>query len=146
MKLTIELVPAGSWGHNLRSILTKKGWDLVRYKCYQAAGNVCEICAGVGPRHPVECHEIWEYDDTNKVQKLTGFLSLCPMCHRVKHIGHAISVGLGPSTVKHLAQVNGLTTTQAWDYVHERAAVWQERSRHNWTVDISFVDDYLKEP
>lgn len=145
MKLTIELVPSSSWGNNLRSALPKAKWDKLRRKCYEEAGYVCEVCGGVGPRHPVECHEIWEYNDHTGVQKLVGVIALDPMCHRVKHIGHALSIGLGARTVAHMAKVNEITVAEAWDYVDSALRKWQNRSRFPWEVDISFVDDYIQD-
>jgi len=53
------------------------------------AENLCETCGGCGPQYPVECHEIWNYDDTRLIQKLDGLIALCPDCHEVKHIGLA---------------------------------------------------------
>src|SRR5574337_1863360 len=89
MKLTIELVPQTSWMNNVRAVLTTKRWDILRGIVADQAWNVCEICGGVGPKHPVECHEIWEYDEKNRTQKLAGMIALCPDCHMVKHFGFA---------------------------------------------------------
>ena len=65
MKLTIELVPQSSWGNNLRSEanLSKGQWDKLRKESYRKANYKCEICGEKGPKWPVECHEIWHYDD-----------------------------------------------------------------------------------
>src|SRR5437660_11487101 len=43
---------------------------------------VCGVAPGKGRLH---CHEAWEYDDATCVQKLSGFIALCDLCHRVKH-------------------------------------------------------------
>ena len=59
MKLTIELVPQTAWYSNVRSNVTKSEWDVLRKACYKAAGYKCEVCSGKGPKHPVECHEMW---------------------------------------------------------------------------------------
>jgi len=72
--LTIELVPKGQWGSNLRSELSTKDWDTLRRESYHLASYKCEVCGGVGPRHPVECHEIWHYDDAYHVQRLDGLI------------------------------------------------------------------------
>ena len=69
MKLTIELVPKTAWFSNLRSILARAAWDKLRKESYKNAAHKCEICGGYGKKHPVECHEIWEYDDKNHIQK-----------------------------------------------------------------------------
>ena len=70
MKLTIELVPSTAWYSNVRSNVTSSQWDVLRKECYKNAGYKCEVCGGKGPKHPVECHEIWEYNDESFTQTL----------------------------------------------------------------------------
>jgi len=78
---------------NVRSNVTKEEWDKLRKKSYKKAGYKCEICGdkgtNLGYNWPVECHEIWEYDDETHKQILKGLISLCPNCHKVKHVGLA---------------------------------------------------------
>jgi len=50
MKLTIELVPSSSWTNNVRAIVTKKQWDIIKVKVSSKAYSVCEICSGVQER------------------------------------------------------------------------------------------------
>jgi len=140
MKLTIELVPQTSWYSNVRSNVTKKEWDVLRKDSYKKAGYKCEICSGVGPKHPVECHEIWEYDDEALTQTLTGLISLCPSCNQVKHIGFARIKGNYSIALKHLAEVNGITEEEADKYVEECFEVWQERSEKEWELDITILN------
>ena len=151
MKLTIELVPQSSWGNNLRSEanLSKAQWDKLRKASYKQAGYKCEVCGGKGSKWPVECHEIWEYDDQNKTQTLKGLISLCPTCHKVKHIGRTLSVE-PPHTqarvLKHLAKVNDLTPQETEDYIVQVFEVWNERSQHQWSLDLSWLDSTRTSP
>ena len=144
MKLTIELVPSTVWYSNLRSELSRAEWDKLRKASYQKAGYVCEICEGHGPKWPVECHEIWEFNDEKKTQTLKGLISLCPRCHEVKHIGLAGKRGRSKEARSQLAKVNGWSTDQAQDYINESFGVWSERSMHEWALDISWVEKNLK--
>ncbi len=66
-QLTVELVPRTCWFSNLRSELSKEEWDRLRRPVFERAGNRCEVCGGKGTQHPVECHEVWEYDDERLV-------------------------------------------------------------------------------
>src|SRR5437588_2921912 len=91
--LTVELVPSTCWFSNLRSELDKDDWDRLRHAVYERAGNYCEVCGQRGAQHPVECHEVWEYDDEHSVQRLSGLIALCPACHEAKHMGRASSMG-----------------------------------------------------
>lgn len=143
MKLTAELIPSSTWGINLRSALSRAEWDKVRRRCYQEANYVCEVCGGVGKRHPVECHEVWHFDDKTLRQTLLGVVALCTNCHVVKHIGRAFSVGQGDKAVKWLAYVNGISMKEAYDYVEEVYAEWTSRNRFKWTVDMNWIDTYL---
>lgn len=139
MRLTIELVPATSWFSNLRSMLCKEQWDYIRKECYKKAGYKCEICGGRGDKWPVECHEIWDYDDTNRLQKLTGLVALCPKCHEVKHFGLAEMRGRGKEALYHLCSVNEWGLPIGEQYVNDAFATWLKRSGHKYTVDISWL-------
>ena len=143
MKLTIELVPQTAWYSNVRSIMTKRGWDIIRKKCYEKANYVCEICGKAGKIHPVECHEIWEYDDANKIQTLVGLIALCPSCHMVKHAMRTISVGKEVVLIKQLMKVNNITEEAARKYILEQFEIWQERSKFEWKIDIDYIESYM---
>ena len=140
-KLTIELVPSSTWGFNLRSMLSKSEWDKVRKSVYEKANNKCEICGGVGPKWPVECHEIWHYEEQTKTQKLCGLIALCPKCHQVKHMGRTMSIGKGEQAKRHLAKVNGWSLQDANYYIEVMFEVWHRRSREDWTLDIAWLEE-----
>ena len=140
MKLTIELVPKNLWGKNLRSLLSKEEWDILRKGCYRRADYVCEVCGGRGDEWPVECHEIWEYNDSTSIQRLAGLIALCPSCHEVKHFGRSSSVGKGETAHAQLSKVNGWTAAQTEHYLTQAFLEWRERSKSEWRLDISWVE------
>lgn len=142
MKLTIELVPATAWYTNVRSNVSREEWDRLRHLIYQHANHVCEICEGRGDKWPVECHEIWEYDDIDHIQKLTRLIALCPACHQVKHIGLAGIRGQQDTAIAHLARVNEWPLSKAKQYVAEQFKIWEERSKYDWSLDISALKLY----
>lgn len=141
-QLTIELVPATSWFNNARKILSKGQWDIVRKATYKAASYVCEICGGQGPKWPVECHEIWTFDDDTHVQKLGGLQALCPDCHMVKHYGFAQIKKLEHVAFAHLCKVNDWNPEQGRTYVKSAFQLWDKRSRSNWIVNIDVLDKF----
>jgi hypothetical protein len=138
-KLTIELVPETCWFSNVRSEVSPEEWDRIRKDVYEKAGHRCQVCGGVGPKHPVECHEIWEYDDKARTQRLASLIALCPSCHEVKHIGLAQVKGNERRARSHLATVNGWSTDYAADYIRDAFETWRERSRRKWKLDISYL-------
>ena len=109
LKLIPNPIPPEAHGRNLRSMLPKDDWDLIRMDAYNRAGYVCEICGGTGKKHPVECHEEWEFDTQKKTQKLVKILAICPECHKVKHILRTIKTGSFVKSLKHFCKVNELT-------------------------------------
>src|SRR6185369_15640711 len=128
--------------NNVRAVLTAKQWNALRGIVADKAYNVCEICGGVGPKHPVQCHEIWSFDNKKLVQKLEGMIALCPDCHMVKHIGLAEINGKKARALRHLMSVNKMTINKAEEYVTEAFKVWAERSKKTWTLDISHLEEY----
>lgn len=140
--LDIQLVPSSCWFNNVRAVLTKKQWDILRAQVYDGAWNMCQICGGVGPKHPVECHEIWHYDDKKLIQKLEGMIALCPNCHMVKHFGLAQVQDTGERALKHFMKINELKKKEADKYVADAFSKWAERSSKNWKLDISSLERY----
>jgi hypothetical protein len=143
IKLSIEMVPETMWHNNVRSAVTSTQWNKIRKASYEKANYVCEICGGKGWAHPVECHEIWEYDDEAHTQTLKGMISLCPECHRVKHMGRTKALGDYDKAIEHLAEVNGWTKEEALIYVDGEFERWKQRSKSQWTLDISALASYL---
>lgn len=136
LKLQIELVPSSCWWSNVRSNVTNKQWDNIRKPVYQKANFVCEICGEKGTKHPVECHEVWIYDDTTLTQRLGYFQALCPLCHEVKHIGLAGIRGNGDRAFNRFKTINQLEDTLARQIISAVFKQWSIRSRQQWTLDI----------
>lgn len=140
--LTIELVPATCWFSNVRSHVTNTHWNELKKITSSKANKRCEVCGGRGPKWPIECHEIWNYDDSNKVQTLKGLMALCPVCHEVKHMGLANIKGRGKIASQHLAKVNNWNLSQTYEYIDKQFKIWEERSKFQWKLDVSWLEQY----
>jgi hypothetical protein len=136
-KLEVDMIPRTSWFRNLRAMLTEKQWDNIRHEVYRRAKHVCDVCGGRGPKWPVECHEVWEYNWTGKIQRLIGLMALCPDCHRVKHFGLATIQGKAEEALAHLCKVNGWSKDRAIRHVNEAADIWEKRSAVEWNLDVT---------
>lgn len=139
LKLTIELVPATSWYNNMRSVMSKQEWDTLRRKVYADYNYQCGICGMTNVI--LHCHEIWEYDDQNHIQKLNGFIALCKLCHWVKHIGLAgIRVSEGEldfeEIIHHFMKVNGCDRQTFESHRNHAFQVWEERSKYQWLIKL----------
>jgi hypothetical protein len=141
LKLTIELVPSTSWYNNVRSAVPRSTWNKLRKKTYADYGCKCGVCGAEGR---LNCHEIWEYDDERYVQRLSGFIALCDMCHHVKHLGRAgILAAEGKldyeKVVEHYMRVNGCDRQAFEEHRATAFRQWRERSRVEWAVDLSLL-------
>lgn len=139
-ELRIELVPSTCWYTNVRSNVSRRDWEKCKQFVKQRSGDRCEICGGRGSRWPVECHEIWDYDDERSIQTLVGLIALCPRCHEVKHIGRASVVGTLDRALVHLARVNEWPMLKARKAYDIALQIWEIRSQYQWELDITFLE------
>ena len=147
LKLTAELVPETVWFANLRKLLPRKDWDRIRKEVYARQDQKCVICGATGR---LNCHEVWQYDDANRIQRLRGFVALCTMCHHVKHLGIAnILATQGhldyQDLVQHFMAVNECDRKTFEDYRTRVFDEWEERSKHDWSVDFGEYAEILKQ-
>jgi len=147
LKLTIELVPATSWYNNLRDKMRQSQWDKLRKNVYAEYEYKCGICGASEDR--LNCHEIWEYDDTKHEQKLKGFIALCNMCHFVKHIGQAnILAQQGrldlEKVIEHFMEVNNCNRDTFEHHRQKAFGQWRERSLQEWLVDLGEYEDLIE--
>lgn len=141
-RLTVELVPRTCWFSNVRSAVSPEDWERLKRLTFDRSGACCEICGGRGSRWPVECHEIWFYDDAAQRQVLQGLAALCPDCHEVKHLGLAGTRGRAVQARAHLARVNGWSHADAELYIEVQFEIWSQRSQHEWNLDLSWLDQF----
>ncbi len=149
LKCSIELVPVQMHGFNVRSRLQPSQWQQV-CKAVHAEANqgrsyyLCQQCGESGLlqgfSHPVECHEIWRFNRWTRTQKLAGLLSLCPMCHKVKHIGLARTQGFGDRAFEHMRKHNHWTDIQAEIYMDEALAECTRKRGSPWKLDLTYLN------
>jgi hypothetical protein len=139
LKLQIELVPAGCWGTSLSKKLARSKWDKIKKEVNENANYTCEICGGIGTRHPVECHEVWIYEEDTLTQRLGHFQSLCPLCHEVKHYGRTHSKGNEKRAFNRFVEVNKLDVKTAKKIIEVVFKEWGLRSNKQWEIDIDHL-------
>lgn len=119
----------------MRSEFPRKVWDKIRKEQYAAQDHHCGICKAQGR---LNCHEIWEFDDAKRIQKLRGFIALCDLCHAVKHLGRtAVIEGIDRREVEqHFMRVNECDLRTFEQHGSAAFAQWEERSTHEWSCDL----------
>lgn len=150
-KLEVGLVPAGAWGKNVRAIVSEENWlrlrdnfcayyDPVRNYLETAKPLTCQTC-GREFSESLHLHELWEFDDDNHRQVLTGFMPICEDCHNSIHIGRANKVGLGERAKEHLKKVNSWSDEQLSEHLESASALWTKRLEIDYELDISCLYD-----
>ena len=131
-------VPSGCWYSNLRTLLPKKAWDIIRKDAYARANGKCMICGA--KKAKLEAHENWEYDEKNKVQRLKNVVAVCHDCHSVIHIGRTQLTGGEDRAIKHFCKVNDCGYS---DYIRALKTANADNARRSamgeWQLDVSYL-------
>lgn len=131
-----EMLPVTTWEQNVRTRLTPEVWDRMRRHAYQAAGYRCRICGADGR---LEAHEDWRLVNETCVQELAGILALCPLCHKVHHLGIARRLGMLSEVRTHMMRINGWSTAALDAAIAEAYEVWEQRCDWPWQVDLGWL-------
>jgi hypothetical protein len=127
--------------------MPKEAWNSIRDDIIKENGRKCQVCGEI--EGTMNLHEIWEYDDVKRVQRLEGFILLCRMCHHVKHIGLAgILANEGKldynEVIKHFCRVNKCSEKAFEKHVDRAFEIWRERSKHQWKQDFGNYQEFIK--
>lgn len=142
------MVPQPLWNTNLRYLLTPKKWQEIRKHELKRIRNdkyqhCCEVCTR--QKDVLDCHEIWSYDDENRIQTLIGLTMLCKQCHLLKHIGFSSGLALEgkcnfSGLIRHFCYINKSTPEDFYEHYQEEYAKWEERSKYNdWKQDLKYI-------
>ena len=144
LKLNFEFVPDGCWYSNLRSLLSKHDWDLLKADAKSRANGKCMICGAKTNR--LDAHERWSYDKKKCVQKLEDIVAVCKDCHSVIHINHTYLKGDGERAENHFIKVNECS------YAEFRRAMGEANELHKqlnevaeWVLDLTYLRRYVKD-
>jgi hypothetical protein len=66
------------------------------------------------------------------------------MCHIVKHIGRANAMGNQTIAFEHLERVNEWSHKQVVTHVAMEFERFKERSKHEWTIDLTILTKHYK--
>jgi len=142
--LFVDLIPRTCWFTNVRSCVAQRDWERLRRVIVDRADSKCEVCGATRDasiKRWLEVHERWAYDETTSTQTLKRLICLCTDCHQTTHMGFAQVQGRGEKALKHLMKVTGHNRRDAEERVQIAFAVWNNRNRTAWTLDLSMLKD-----
>jgi hypothetical protein len=140
-RLVPELVPNPQlWGMSAKKTLGRSAWEQIRLDVLTTAKHACEICGdepNVYHGDPLNCHEVWHYDDERGVATLIRLRMQCTACDTAVHIGRAIIYDVGDRAFAQLQKVNGISRVEAERLYDTAYAEWRCRSKKTWRLKVA---------
>lgn len=140
-KLQFEMIPQSCWDRNARNALTREEWDLIRHKVYEKEGMNCHICHDF--QIYLEAHEVWEFDEEHRIQKLVDIVGICNNCHKTIHYGRTSKHGGDQKAKLWFMYVNQSNEAYFRNSLHD---AWERLERLNkiteWELDLSYVGQF----
>lgn len=139
-KIQIEMIPSNQHYKNVRAVLTSEEWTRITKLHSQEAKDCCEIC---GKNAKLECHEIWSFNESSKVQKLEGMTAICHECHGGIHYGHTIKHKGKSDQVNithNIMKVNNWTSEDLQANYMIALDVAESKSNHHYTLDLTLLN------
>jgi hypothetical protein len=135
-RLLIELIPKSAHGVNLRAAGTKTQWKTIKALTVRLACGRCEICsAGPTDDHPLETHEVWQWETASSRQVLVRTIALCWLCHLAKHPGMADKLGLAERMHRHVMRVNQWSPDELVRHTKDSLREWIRLSQVRWQFE-----------
>lgn len=139
--LAVEMIPQSCRVKSVRQILEAERWHSIAACVKERSGNRCEVCLGRGRRYAVGCHTVFDYDQHAGVQKLTGFVALCPGCAEGRYIHLAEAKGRYEVAYKRLLMVNRWMPEEADRHIARARALYERRCEVAWAQDFGRVEE-----
>jgi len=141
--LLITATPATCLDTGVRDLLPSGDWEDLRRLVTSRTGRKCEECdASIPAGAKVHIIERWSYDDTKHTRKLLRFEVACEKCYRVSQLMKPRDGESYLQARSYLVSSRGLSDEAALDKaLVETFTQWVERSRVEWTDDLSVLLD-----
>jgi hypothetical protein len=140
MKLLPVLIPKPLWGINAHSLIGGSAWQRMRRDTFLRDKHCCVICQQQGP---LECHEVFLYDDATGTAVLTKLESRCAECHSFNHLGRLRKVD--PQGFKRalvcIGRINDIGSEEVILLVKNAFSLHKNRTRP-WQLKVT--EDLLK--
>lgn len=150
--LEVELIPSTTWYINVRKN-NPSLWTKIK-NIAKRKHTHCEICNkkfGSDLWNQRDVHEVFSFNPGKSEQRLTELQVICHACHMAKHPGF-MSKDTSPEgkrkleyTIKHFCKVNSISREQYDAHLRDAFALWEDRSKQQWTVNLDFAKEYVDE-
>lgn len=67
-------------------------------------------------------------------------MSICPLCHKAKHIGLADKQGYGEKVRSHMAKHNAWNSNQVETYIQEARRIVKSKGGKHYELDLTYLN------
>jgi hypothetical protein len=140
LKLVPVLVPRPLWGINAHDLLDRDSWQCMRHDTFSRDNFHCFICE---QKRPLECHEVFSYDDVTGTATLVRLESRCADCHACNHLGRLLKRNRDgfKKALKRIGALNRLNPPEVISLVEQAFQVHKTRTRP-WQMKVA--EDLLR--
>jgi hypothetical protein len=135
LKLVPILVPRPLWGINAHDLLDRESWQRMRRDTFSRDNLRCIICE---QKRPLECHEVFSYDDITGTATLVRLESRCADCHACNHLGRLLK--RNPRGFKQalasIGRLNRISPPEVISLVQEAFKLHKSRTRP-WRTKVA---------
>jgi hypothetical protein len=143
LRLEPILIPRPLWGVNAHTLVSEECWQKIRRDTFLRDQNRCVICE---QQKPLECHEIFSFDDDHGVAVLVRMESRCADCHACNHLGRLQkrNPAAFKRALKYIGTINRIAPPEVVRLAKEAFRVHKTRTRP-WDMKVA-QDLMLKYP
>lgn len=150
MNLTIDMTVRNDWKKYLLERISEDEYEAVKKGFHNQNNHRCVVCGNQGKKWSVEAHENWEYDCKYKIQTLMEITSLCPECHRVRHILidniNNEDDYIDYDCIKHFMKVNKCTKEDFYSYYNQVKEKYLKEKEYYWVFNLNMFATIKKLP
>ncbi|MFY9307610.1 MAG: hypothetical protein WAQ28_01040 [Bacteroidia bacterium] len=136
-KLNIQLIPYKNWGKNFRNQYPKS-WEKRREEQLRVSNYQCSICGDT--KSELHCHEDWDIDHENLIQRLRGLKIVCEYCHHCIHWGRMMKIdttgSLTERATKHFLKVNNCTKQVLINQYRREFDIFYKNINNDYVLDL----------
>ncbi|VVE12020.1 hypothetical protein [Pandoraea sputorum] len=89
--IRFHFIPREQNNKNVRSYIEYKykhwqKWQDIRLHYFNKYNHTCQSCKNTFDTKKLNLHELWAFNESEKIQKLIALIPLCEECHSIAHI------------------------------------------------------------
>jgi len=103
----------------------------------RAARRACQVYSDAASASPLNCHELWDYNDDQSTATLVGLRIQCRNCDSAVHMGRAVRLGFGNTALAQLVKVNLIGAREARMLYRSALDEWRLRNKKHWRIVVA---------